>query len=663
MITIELIKEVATRLSNANLTINLQKSKVFVKELPFLGYVISKKGISVSDEKIAPIVKYATPKSIRDVRRFIGMAGWYQRLIPNYSDITAPLTDLISSQKKKINWSEKCESAFNKIKNLLCSEPVLTNADFSKAFTVQTDASDIGIAGVLLQKDDAGQDHVICYFSKKLTKAERKFTVTERECLAVLRSIQQFRPYLEMRHFDVITDHHSLVWLKNVKDPNGRLSRWALQLQQYDFTIQHRPGKLLVVPDALSRSFDANSTKSNYKSINAIECDKWYRDLKDEVKDNPDSKPDFRIEDDVLMKNIGCNSDITRNNWRIVVPNSSRIELINKFHVDLGAHSGYAKTYARLCENYWWPLMFKDVKHYIRECKICKEVKAPNYEMNGPMGKARIPKVPFEMISLDFKGPFVRSNKGNKYLLVITDQLSKFVTLHPMRVANSENVIKVLKEYFLMYGVASTIIEDNGSNLGSRQLLKFLNSFNVDLMKTPRYHPQANPTERVNRRLGEMISSFIEENHKLWDSKLPELGFALRTSVHEATRFTPYEIVFGMKMRISGENHKQNISVDDNSKIEHLENLRKIVQSNLFKAHEKSKVQYDRHTRTRTFRVNQQVYVRNFKLSNAINDYSKGIARNWKPGIITQIVGGNRYEITAMNGKKLGIFDIKDIKL
>lgn len=160
-----------------------------------------------------------------------------------------------------------------------------------------------------------------------------------------------------------------------------------------------------------------------------------------------------------------------------------------------------------------------------------------------------------------------------------------------------------------------------------------------------------------------MISSFIEENHKLWDSKLIEFGCALRTSVHDATRFTPYETVFGMKMRTSGDDHNRNIAIDTETRNDHIENLRKIVRSNLYKAHEKSKTIYDRTARTRSFNEHQQVYVRNFKLSNAANDYSQGIARKWKPAIVLKVLGGNRYELVGMNGKNLGIFDIKDIKL
>ena len=121
--------------------------------------------------------------------------------------------------------------------------PVLSSKNFDKEFTVQTDASDIGIAGILSQKDENNDEYVVASFSKKLTKAERKYTVTERECLAILKSVEKFRPYIDLQHFNVITDHCSLLWLLNLKDPSGRLSRWALKLQQYSFNIEHRKGK------------------------------------------------------------------------------------------------------------------------------------------------------------------------------------------------------------------------------------------------------------------------------------------------------------------------------------------------------------------------------------------------------------------------------------
>lgn len=656
---ISLIHTVAKKLRDANLSLNPSKVEIFTKEVKFLGYILNEKGLTISNEKIKPILNFQQPKTKRSVRRFIGMAGWYHRFIPNFSETIAPLTDLTSGKNTKIVWNEKAEKAFTEIKTKLSTEPVLASADFEKEFTLQTDASDIGIGGVLTQKDDNNHEHVIAYYSKKLTKAEQKYTTTEKECLAALRSTQFFRPYVEMRHFKLITDHHSLVWLNNLKDPNGRLSRWSLQMQQYDFEIIHRPGKMLVVPDALSRAFEDETENCEISAISVQ--DQWYTDLYQRVESDSDKYPNYRIEDNKLLRNIGFNTDITRSNWRYVVPKSKRFEILRKSHEEAG-HFGFAKTYSKICVNFWWPKLYVDVKKHIKSCNACAESKPANYTMRAPMGEARIPKVFNEIISMDFKGPLIRSTKGNLYILVLTDHLTKFVSIYPMKSTEAKGTIKILDKYFLQLGVPRIIIHDNATYFTSNLFTEFLEQHKVAQMKTPRYHAQANPTERVNRTLSETISAYIENDHKQWESKIDEISCAINSSVHETTKFTPYELVFGMKMRNSGEDHKENLSIGHDEKIEHLKVVRDIVREHMQKSHEKNKEIYDKRTRERKLLIGQQVQVRNFKLSNAANNYSAGIARNFKSAIVTQINGGNRYGLTAMNGQYIGIYDINDIK-
>lgn len=662
---IELMEIVAERLTKANLTINLKKSQVCAKQISYLGYVINGNGLSITPEKITPILNYKTPRTVREVRRLIGMTSWYRRFIPNFSQIIAPISDLITKARKTIKWNDEADKAFQKLKESLVSEPVLVPPDFDKEFTIQCDASDVGIAGVLTQIDSDGNERVVSYYSKKLTKAEKKYTVTEKECLAVLKSVEHFRPYIELRHFKIITDHHSLVWLQNLKDPSGRLSRWALKMQHHDYTIIHRPGKQMVVPDALSRSFNTESESENIPETAAVQVSddtNWYAKLIDDVKKNPDKNPDYRLQDDVLFRHIGQNTDITKTNWRIVAPKAQRKKILLDCH-DKSAHLGYTKTYARVCDKFWWPKMFKDVKNYVRNCQDCNETKAPNYYMVAPMGKPRIPTVPFEMISMDFKGPFPRSTAGYSYLLVITDQLSKFVTLHRIRKADAKTTVRIVEDHFLLFGTPRVIIHDNGTVFLSKMFVNLLNHYIVKQQRTPLYHPQSNPTERVNRVIGTAISAYVKDNHKKWDEKLPEIGCALRTALHESTNFTPYEIVFGMKMRNTGDEHNQNRQQSDEERLTHLKQIRDQVKANLLKAHGKNKKYYDLRTKQRKFKVGDSVYVRNFKLSNAANQYSAGIARNWRPGIITAVINDNAYEITGTNNKVIGIFDVKDIKV
>jgi hypothetical protein len=176
----DLLEKVASRLTAANLTINLKKSQVCSKHISYLGYIINEKGLTIEPSKITPILNYKTPKSVHDVRRLIGMCSWYRRFIPDFSKLIAPISDLISRTKRSIKWNDEAEEAFQKLKAALISEPVLVPPNFDREFTIQCDASDVGIGGVLTQVDDEGNERVISYYSKKLTKPEKKYIALRR---------------------------------------------------------------------------------------------------------------------------------------------------------------------------------------------------------------------------------------------------------------------------------------------------------------------------------------------------------------------------------------------------------------------------------------------------------------------------------------------------
>lgn len=203
---------IAEQFKKANLTLNISKSKFCVTEVNYLGYIIGNGGIKTDPEKVESIKNWPTPKNIKQVRGFLGLAGWYRRFVANFSSIVFPITEVLST-KRKFCWTPEAQNSFELIKTLLTSAPVLSNPDFSKKFYLQCDASDFGIGAVLVQFDDDGNEKPIAFMSKKLNSAQRNYSVTERECLAALEAIKKFRCYLELQEFEVITDHSSLVWL------------------------------------------------------------------------------------------------------------------------------------------------------------------------------------------------------------------------------------------------------------------------------------------------------------------------------------------------------------------------------------------------------------------------------------------------------------------
>lgn len=232
---LKLLDKVADCLRKANLTIGMKKSKFCFKELKYLGYVVGSGCLKTSPDKISAIMNLKPPKSVREVRSFLGTAGWYRRFIKNYASLADPLTDALKKSKEKFQLKQEALDSFHQLKKALTEAPVLVNPDYKKRFFIQCDASGYGIGAVLFQKDQEGNENPVAYYSQKLNAAQQNYSVTEKECLAAVMAVKRFRPYIELMEFTLITDHASLKWLMTLKDLSGRLARWALQLQSYNF--------------------------------------------------------------------------------------------------------------------------------------------------------------------------------------------------------------------------------------------------------------------------------------------------------------------------------------------------------------------------------------------------------------------------------------------
>lgn len=381
---VSLIEELAKRLRGAGLTISREKSKFCMRELRFVGYLVDERGIRPDPEKIAPVLDYPVPSTIKKERSFYGMASWYRRFISNFAEITAPITELTRTKNvKSFVWSDAAQTAFDSLKQALTSAPVLSMPILHGAWILETDASDHGMGGCLKQVQ-GGDEKVIIYYSQKLSAAAQKYSTTERECLAVITFIEKARPYIEgVDTFTVVTDHASLLWLMKRPDPQGRLARWILRLQRYTFNIIHRPGKQMVTADALSRALNLIEIQKP-----DIEADAEYLEQLTNVQREPEKYKMYRIHDDRLYKRNNSGPLDFNGSWKIVVPMNLRKSVLEECHDSVNAaHGGIFKTLYRLRQDYFWPKIKRDAIAHVRDCEMCKTTKPSNNIQRAFMGK------------------------------------------------------------------------------------------------------------------------------------------------------------------------------------------------------------------------------------------------------------------------------------
>lgn len=676
---LQLLTEVKERLSEANLTINFQKCDFFKNSLKYLGYLVDSQGLRIDPDKVAAMVSYPRPTTSTEIKRYVGMCSWYRRFIPHFSTLVAPINNLLKGKKKKqsILWNEAAEESFIKIKEALVSAPILCSPDFSQPFTIQCDASDVGLGGVLTQNID-DRERVIAFASRSLTKSERAQPIIQRECLAVIFCIEKFRPYVEGSRFTVITDCHSLTWLNNLKDPTGKLARWMLKLQQYSFDLIHRKGKLNVVPDALSRiPREAPDPELVMLDITPENFDAFYIRQKHRILKEPAKYPQWRVERDLVYKFFPSKCPLKSNisEWKLLVPKKLRVEAIMSCHdPPTSAHFGVYKTLSKLQERYYWPKMRNDVLNYINKCKVCSAQKQVRSGKVGLMGSRRNVRFPFQVIAVDFMGPFPRSSRGNKFLLVVSDWFSKMSFLHPVRQAVSSSVTKFMENsIFLMFGVPQFIVCDNGKQFVSNEFKSLARKYGVQKIQyNALYHPQCNFAERVNKTVGTAIRSYIKE-HKDWDKYLPELQYALNSATHEVTGYSPFFLNFGRNVPIHGDYYGkitsgETVELVPADRSDHVEDLNRLsdvvneVEYRLKQAYERNAEAYNLRRRHVEYNIGDKVWRRNKVLSDACNKFSAKLAPKYVLCTVKDKVSPVVYSLQDEDGVSVGNWHVQDLK-
>ncbi|UYV82700.1 hypothetical protein LAZ67_22000606 [Cordylochernes scorpioides] len=456
--------------------------------------------------------------------------------------------------------------------------------DPNAATYIHTDASNIGLGATLVQII-CGEEKVISYLSRTLSKAEQNYSTTEKECLAVVWAISKLRPYLYGRHFKIITDHHALCWLKNLKDPTGRLARWALKIQEYDFDIIHKSGKKHMDADGLSRGpLPETDWVEDYERLflNQIinEEDEFIENVKKSLKGSKRAiTQNFKEENGCLYKK---NPNPEGRAWLLVVPKKRRKEIMSEFHNHmLNGHLGVARTTYRLKNKYHWPSMLKDVSEFVKTCHLCQSRKGSNQSPSGLLQPIPPANYPFERIGIDFVGPLPSTKRRRKWIIVLTDYYTR------------------------------------GSQFTSNLMKEVMKMCKVKHCFTTSYHPQTNGlTERLNRTLINMISMYVNTDQKNWDEILPFVTHAYNTTIQETTGYSPFFLLFGREpMSLLDDD---NIPIDNNMNDydEYIENYldkiartRQVVINNTEKTQERMKRNYDKKHNERIYEPGHLVAV------------------------------------------------------
>lgn len=552
----KLLRKLLLNIKNAGLTINRTKSKFCRSEVKYLGFLVNEYGLMIDPEKTEAIRSYKRPKTLRQIRRFIGMSSWYRKFIKDYAKIIEPINKLVRKDFK-YEWGEAQENAFQEIKRLLTEAPMLHRPVPGAEYFIHCDASDTGLGSMITQKVD-DVERVIAYASTALKKSERNYSTTEKECLAIKTAIEKWRPYVEGEEFTVITDHSALQWLMKKKNPTGRLGRWAEELMSYNFKVKHRKGKDNVVPDALSRLHedDDNVKVATVKTLPAI-IDSWYKKRIHQIIKEPHKYRDWKVVGNMIYKyraNEKLNEIMTDlDAWKLVVPRENREKVMFENHsVPNAGHQGIEKTFKRVAQSYYWPNMYDDIATYVNGCLTCQQCKV---EQKGRVGlmHTRIVTKPWQAVAVDLMGEFPRSKNGFEYLIIFEDVFTRYILCVPIRKKTALAVKKALENIvFARYGIMEKMISDNGTEFVNKTIKAILEECEIEFERTPAYHPQANPVERVNRDFKTMMAAFVDNNHREWDNHIPQLEFAYNTSQSSVTGHAPAFLLFGRQLTPPG---------------------------------------------------------------------------------------------------------------
>ena len=605
------VRRVMEKLHDAGLFLKPSKCQFHVQEVAFLGFIVGPSGVKMDPSKVSAIITWPTPKSIHDIRVFLGLANFYRRFIKRFSRVALPITSLLKKDCK-FHWDSRAQLAFEALKKAFVSAPILRHFDPALPTIIEADASNHALGAVISQRgSDDGLLHPITFYSRKFNPAELNYEIYDKEMLAIVETLDHFRHYFEGlgQKTTVYSDHRNLLWFTETRVYNRRQVRWAEKLSRYDFIIIFRPGKQGGKPDALSRRpdytsgddsasrtitflkphhVDTSSLGSEYTagprdgstvraySLNAAITqqlphrvlgtdtplqEKILSHLDQDQKLSP-RLPHLRNTSlprgpgiDELLRGYSISADgLVLKDGLVYIPHNQelKLQILQTCHDSkTGGHLGQRNTMERVSRNYYWPKMRQFINEYVRTCETCSRNKAPRHRPHGLLHPLPIPTNSWKSVSMDLIVE-LPSSSGFNSILVCVDRFTKMAHFIPTNSdVDAEGAATLyLRNVFKLHGLPGDIVSDRGSHFTSRFTRRLLELCEIKNNYSTAYHPQSDgQTERTNQTLEQYLRIYCDHQQDDWHDLLPYAEFVYNNTQNSSTQMTPFFANYGYHPR------------------------------------------------------------------------------------------------------------------
>jgi hypothetical protein len=636
------VQQVLDRLQQHALFLKPSKCKWMVREVDFLGHTIraTPNGtvITTLSSKVEAIRDWPVPKSVSELRSFLGLCNYYRDFVDSHSRLAAPLTRLTGASTA-FQWSEIEENAFNALKEALCNTPALTVADEQRPFELHVDACNYAIGAVLSQRDDRGRLRPVGFFSRKLSDTQMRWSTYEKELYSIVAALEHWSMQLrDAVHAVVVhSDHRALTALLEQQHLTAKQTRWIGLLSLYRFRIKHVSGEDNVVADALSRRCDHDDGLEHRRAVQTALAKQAFAATGNDIIDIGHSlhsavavdasafldeiRKAYQMDAECveLLREPERNSYVLRDglllrhdDFGILVPNDSglRSRLLYEAHdAPLGGHMGLEKLLPRLTETFYWPGLRRDAHEYVRSCPSCQRNKPVNARPTGllrpveTVGRGHT-------ITIDFVGPIPRTSRGHNLIVVIVDKWSKRAWYEPSRTTVTAKQVAdiVIRRVVSEQLLPRVIVSDRDPRFTSRLWNELWTACGTQLaMSTAYHHNTDGQTERQIRTLEEMLRSFVNERGSDWDKHLIHAEIAYNSAVHATTGFAPIRLHSGVDglgpLDIAAGAVQATASPSAREFLQSMQDDAALANERQRLAHNRQKFYHDRHRRAVEFQV------------------------------------------------------------